>query len=118
VQAALSKPYTYNRNNHQSYTKEDNQATILLKEARKRGLYSQKKDYWYEKNSQLTLNACDLRQKNRTTLVEKKQKLIIDGIDETLLNCIRKWINFWASLVKEARKRGFILKRKIIDTKK
>ncbi|VVH65116.1 hypothetical protein BSPLISOX_1017, partial [uncultured Gammaproteobacteria bacterium] len=37
-----------------------------------------------------TLNACDLRQKNRTTLVEKKQKLIIDGIDETLLNCIRK----------------------------
>ncbi|SHN92223.1 ATPase, T2SS/T4P/T4SS family [bacterium endosymbiont of Bathymodiolus sp. 5 South] len=41
-------------------------------------------------NSQLTLNACDLRQKNRTTLVEKKQKLIIDGIDETLLNCIRK----------------------------
>jgi F0F1-type ATP synthase alpha subunit len=31
-------------------------------------------------NSQLTLNACDLRQKNRMTLVEKKQKLIIDGI--------------------------------------
>ncbi len=39
-------------------------------------------------NSQLTLNACDLRQKNRITLVEKKQKLIIDGIDENLLNCI------------------------------
>jgi hypothetical protein len=27
----------------------------------------------------LTLNACDLRQKNRMTLVEKKQKLIING---------------------------------------
>jgi len=39
-------------------------------------------------NSQLTLNACDLRQKNRMTLVEKKQKLIINGIDENLLNCI------------------------------
>ncbi len=39
-------------------------------------------------NSQLTLNACDLRQKNRMTLAEKKQKLIVDGIDENLLNCI------------------------------
>jgi hypothetical protein len=28
----LSKPYTYNWNNPQSYTKKDNQATILLKE--------------------------------------------------------------------------------------
>jgi NADPH-dependent curcumin reductase CurA len=30
-------------NNHQSYTKEDNQATILLKEARKRGFILKKK---------------------------------------------------------------------------
>jgi hypothetical protein len=42
-QSKNRKPYTYNWNNHQSYTKEDNQATILLKEARKRGFILKKK---------------------------------------------------------------------------
>jgi type II secretory ATPase GspE/PulE/Tfp pilus assembly ATPase PilB-like protein len=50
-------------------------------------------------NSQLTLNACDLRQKNRMTLAEKKQKLIVDGIDENLLNCISSSNAVSASLI-------------------